>query len=103
MMRFPKVRHSPITSRVVAMFMGLMLMVSSLLVSPSQAQSVPAATAAIGKISFVTAAVNRVGSAVVRIDTEKTISRPVDPIMEDPFFRRFFGDTFPPMSPTEQL
>jgi len=103
MMRFPEVRHSPITSRVVAMFMGVMLMVSSLLVSPSQAQSVPAATAAIGKSSFVTAAVNRVGSAVVRIDTEKTISRPVDPIMEDPFFRRFFGDTFPPMSPTEQL
>nr|WP_200959798.1 MULTISPECIES: HhoA/HhoB/HtrA family serine endopeptidase [Cylindrospermopsis] len=102
-MRFPKVRHSPITSRVVAMFMGLMLMVSSLLVSPSQAQSVPAVTDAIGKSSFVTAAVNRVGPAVVRIDTEKTISRPVDPIMEDPFFRRFFGDTFPPMSPTEQL
>ncbi|WP_414017793.1 HhoA/HhoB/HtrA family serine endopeptidase [Cylindrospermopsis raciborskii G7] len=103
MMRFPKVRHSPITSRVVAMLMGLMLMVSSLLVSPSQAQSVPAVTDAIGKSSFVTAAVNRVGPAVVRIDTEKTISRPVDPIMEDPFFRRFFGDTFPPMSPTEQL
>lgn len=103
MMRFPEVRHSPITSRVVAMFMGLMLMVSSLLVSPSQAQSVPAVTDAIGKSSFVTAAVNRVGPAVVRIDTEKTISRPVDPIMEDPFFRRFFGDTFPPMSPTEQL
>ncbi|MBU6345372.1 MAG: trypsin-like peptidase domain-containing protein [Cyanobacteria bacterium REEB494] len=102
-MRFPKVRHSPITSRVVAMLMGLMLMVSSLLVSPSQAQSVPAVTDAIGKSSFVTAAVNRVGPAVVRIDTEKTISRPVDPIMEDPFFRRFFGDTFPPMSPTEQL
>lgn len=103
MMRFPQVSQSPITSRVVVMFMGLMLMVSSLLVSPSQAQSIPAATGAIGKSSFVTAAVNRVGPAVVRIDTEKTISRPVDPIMEDPFFRRFFGDTFPPMSPTEQL
>ncbi|BAZ89359.1 HhoA/HhoB/HtrA family serine endopeptidase [Cylindrospermopsis curvispora] len=103
MMRFPEVRHSPITSRVVAMFMGVMLIVSSLLVSPSQAQSIPAVTDAIGKSSFVTAAVNRVGPAVVRIDTEKTISRPVDPIMEDPFFRRFFGDTFPPMSPTEQL
>nr|WP_177169524.1 HhoA/HhoB/HtrA family serine endopeptidase [Cylindrospermopsis raciborskii] len=102
-MRFPKVRHSPITSRVVAMFMGVMLIVSSLLVSPSQAQCIPAVTDAIGKSSFVTAAVNRVGPAVVRIDTEKTISRPVDPIMEDPFFRRFFGDTFPPMSPTEQL
>ncbi|MEY3256963.1 MAG: hypothetical protein RLZZ29_2098 [Cyanobacteriota bacterium] len=103
MMRFPQVRHSPITHRVVGMFMGVMLMVLSLLVAPSQAQSIPAATAAIGKSSFVTTAVNRVGSAVVRIDTEKTISRPVDPIMEDPFFRRFFGDTFPPMSPTEQL
>jgi Do/DeqQ family serine protease len=57
----------------------------------------------IGSHSFVTAAVNRVGSAVVRIDTERTITRRNDPMMEDPFFRRFFGDSFPQQSPTEQL
>jgi S1-C subfamily serine protease len=61
------------------------------------------ATAVIGSHSFVTAAVNRVGSAVVRIDTERTITRRNDPFMEDPFFRRFFGDSFPQQSPTEQL
>jgi S1-C subfamily serine protease len=52
--------------------------------------------------SFVTAAVNRVGSAVVRIDTERTITRRVDPFLEDPFFRRFFGDEFMPRSPQQE-
>lgn len=54
--------------------------------------------------SFVTAAVNRVGSAVVRIDTERTITRSVDPFFDDPFFRRFFGDDFTmPRSPQQGL
>ncbi|WP_143170929.1 HhoA/HhoB/HtrA family serine endopeptidase [[Phormidium ambiguum] IAM M-71] len=54
--------------------------------------------------SFVTAAVNRVGSAVVRIDTERTITRSVDPFFDDPFFRRFFGDDFSsPRSPQQGL
>jgi S1-C subfamily serine protease len=42
--------------------------------------------------SFVATAVNRVGPAVVRIDTERTITRSADPFLDDPFFRRFFGD-----------
>jgi S1-C subfamily serine protease len=43
--------------------------------------------------SFVAEAVRSMGSAVVRIDTEKTISRKatVDPMLDDPFFRQFFG------------
>lgn len=54
--------------------------------------------------SFVTAAVNRVGSAVVRIDTERTITRSVDPFFDDPFFRRFFGDDLSsPRSPQQGL
>lgn len=44
--------------------------------------------------SFVAAAVNRIGPAVVRIDTERTITRNPDPFLNDPFFRRFFGDGF---------
>jgi S1-C subfamily serine protease len=44
-----------------------------------------------GGQSFVAAAVNQVGPAVVRIDTERTIVRPTDPLMTDPFFRQFFG------------
>ncbi len=54
--------------------------------------------------SFVTAAVNRVGPAVVLIETEKTItSRETDPLLDDPFFRRFFGDEFAPKVPQQQL
>ncbi|HEY9875743.1 MAG TPA: HhoA/HhoB/HtrA family serine endopeptidase [Candidatus Obscuribacterales bacterium] len=52
--------------------------------------------------SFVTAAVNRVGSAVVRIDTERTITRRVDPFFDDPMFRRFFGDQFVPQMPQQE-
>ena len=107
-----------LSTHLVAIFMGVMLTVTSLLVLPSAAEPGPnsvtesftkvaqkssPATAVIGSHSFVTAAVNRVGSAVVRIDTERTITRRNEPMMEDPFFRRFFGDSFPQQSPTEQL
>ncbi|HEY9704147.1 MAG TPA: HhoA/HhoB/HtrA family serine endopeptidase [Allocoleopsis sp.] len=44
--------------------------------------------------SFVAQAVEKVGSAVVRIDTQRTITREVDPVFEDPMFRYFFGDDF---------
>jgi S1-C subfamily serine protease len=50
--------------------------------------------------SFVAAAVERVGVAVVRIDTERTITRSADPFYSDPFFRRFFGDI--PTQPYEE-
>lgn len=52
--------------------------------------------------SFVAAAVGRVGAAVVRIDTERTITRQVDPFLNDPFFRRFFGDGAFPQGPYEE-
>ncbi|MEH2309816.1 HhoA/HhoB/HtrA family serine endopeptidase [Nostoc sp.] len=121
-MRFPKLPRSirQLSSYVLAIALGVVLTVSTLQVLPSQAEPAPPitdgdtsqliaqrqspATAAIGTSSFVTAAVNRVGSAVVRIDTERTITRRVDPFMEDPFFRRFFGDGFSQqMPPSEQL
>ncbi|WP_448268400.1 HhoA/HhoB/HtrA family serine endopeptidase [Nostoc sp. DSM 114159] len=121
-MRFPKISRSlrQLTTHVLAIALGVVLAISTLQVSPSQAEPAPTitavdtsnliaqrqspASAAIGSSSFVTAAVNRVGSAVVRIDTERTITRRVDPFMEDPFFRRFFGDGFSQqMPPSEQL
>jgi S1-C subfamily serine protease len=107
-----------LSTHVLAILMGVILTVTSLRVLPSAAEPGPnpvtesltkaaqkpsAATNVISGHSFVTAAVNRVGSAVVRIDTERTITRRNDPMMEDPFFRRFFGDSFPQQSPTEQL
>ena len=44
--------------------------------------------------SFVNAAVARTGSAVVRIDTERTVASRTEPFFDDPFFREFFGDRF---------
>ncbi|MEH1935945.1 MAG: HhoA/HhoB/HtrA family serine endopeptidase [Nostoc sp.] len=119
-MRFPKISRSlrQLTTDVLAIALGVVLMVSTLQVLPSQAKPAPTvtagdtsklivqqqspATATIGSTSFVTAAVNRVGTAVVRIDTERTITRRVDPFSEDPFFRRFFGDGFSQQMPSEQ-
>ncbi|AFY31447.1 HhoA/HhoB/HtrA family serine endopeptidase [Calothrix sp. PCC 7507] len=120
-MRFAKLFLSirQFSSHVLAIFLGVALTVSTLRVLPSQAEPAPSpvtvdtpalvaqkpspASAAVGNSSFVTAAVNRVGPAVVRIDTERTITRRNDPFFEDPFFRQFFGDGFPRQSPTEQL
>ncbi|MBW4632806.1 MAG: trypsin-like peptidase domain-containing protein [Iphinoe sp. HA4291-MV1] len=52
--------------------------------------------------SFVSAAVNRVGPAVVRIDTERTITmRAPDPFFSDPFFQEFFGNDFSLRVPQE--
>ncbi|MEH2450204.1 HhoA/HhoB/HtrA family serine endopeptidase [Nostoc sp.] len=119
-MRFPKLFRSirQLSSHVLAIALGVVLTVSTLQVLPSQAEPAPPMTAgdtskviaqrqspatpAIDSTSFVTAAVNRVGTAVVRIDTERTITRRVDPSFEDPFFRRFFGDGFSQQMPSEQ-
>jgi Do/DeqQ family serine protease len=75
---------------------------------PSIAQSVATATAtpavlaqgrtgmiaATGGENFIADAVERVGPAVVRIDSERTIKARQSPMLDDPFFRQFFGDSF---------
>ncbi|BAZ11004.1 peptidase S1 and S6 chymotrypsin/Hap [Calothrix sp. NIES-4071] len=122
-MRFSKLPRSlrQFGTHVLAILMGVMLTVGTLSVSPSIASPVPSdssapelmpelvaqrpstANTAIGNSSFVTAAVNRVGSAVVRIDTERTVTRrTADPFFDDPFFRRFFGDNLPQQAPSQQ-
>ena len=53
--------------------------------------------------SFVTEAVNKVGLAVVRIDTERLITRPNNPFFEDPFFNRFFDDNLRVQPPSQEL
>ena len=50
---------------------------------------------------FVSLAVEKVGGAVVRIDTERTVTQS-NPFADDPFFRRFFGDDFLPNAPRER-
>ncbi len=120
-MRFSKLPRSirQFSTHVLAIVLGVVLTVSTLRVSPSHAESLSpnpvsaspqivaqqqVAKAPIVSNSFVTAAVNRVGPAVVRIDTERTITRRLpDPLFEDPMFRRFFGDTFPQQMPSERL
>ncbi|XTZ11654.1 MAG: HhoA/HhoB/HtrA family serine endopeptidase [cyanobacterium endosymbiont of Rhopalodia inflata] len=52
--------------------------------------------------SFVSTAVTRTGSAVVRIDTETVVTRSIDPVFNDPFFREFFGEQFRSRLPQEQ-
>jgi S1-C subfamily serine protease len=59
---------------------------------------------AIERGSFVAEVVRQVGSAIVRIDTERTVTRRAnpDPLFEDPFFRRFFGEEVLPQLPREE-
>ncbi|AKG22324.1 HhoA/HhoB/HtrA family serine endopeptidase [Calothrix sp. 336/3] len=119
-MRFSHVPRSirQISTHILAIILGVLLTAGTLRVAPSQAEPAPVAiatesslaqkpspaNAAISNSSFVTAAVNRVGPAVVRIDTERTVTRrTVDPFFDDPFFRRFFGDSYSQQVPSEQM
>ncbi len=45
--------------------------------------------------NFIATAVERVGPAVVRIDSSRTVKTQVPPIFNDPFFRQFFGSDLP--------
>lgn len=90
-----------------------------LLLPPANAQSLTAETAiapnpndgnAIAFVpdrqdrNFVAAAVERVGPAVVRIDTERTVAARQfsSPFSDDPFFRRFFGEDFLGQAPRRE-
>ena len=53
--------------------------------------------------SFVTEAVNKVGLAVVRIDTERLVTRPNNRFFEDPFFDRFFDENSRIQPPSKEL
>jgi S1-C subfamily serine protease len=73
------------------------------LASPTEMAQVAPSPAEVRSRNFVSAAVQRVGPAVVRIDTERTVSTGfrMDPFFDDPFFRRFFGDNFSSQFPQE--
>lgn len=59
--------------------------------------SAPSSSASLGRQSFVAAAVRRAGPSIVTIDTERTVtvrggaSGLPAPLLNDPFFRQFFG------------
>ena len=78
-------------------------------VPPPAACAQGAAAAALGRQSFVAAAVRRAGPAVVTIDTERTVAVPGGAMLppgflNDPFLRQFFGlpQTLPPSQRTER-
>ncbi|AFY70426.1 HtrA2 peptidase [Thalassoporum mexicanum PCC 7367] len=66
----------------------------------ARSQLIPEPIASNNRENFVTAAVKKVGPAVVRIDTERTIATQAPDIFsDDPLFRRFFGKDFFPERP----
>ncbi|TVQ48191.1 MAG: PDZ domain-containing protein [Gloeocapsa sp. DLM2.Bin57] len=97
----------PTSSHIVALIAGCAISLSGVRVLASLADPVPNSTflvptesttqvavAPISANSFVADAVAQTGPAVVRIDTEKLVTRGLNPLFEDPFFRDFFGGQF---------
>ncbi|MEB3340585.1 HhoA/HhoB/HtrA family serine endopeptidase [Okeania sp.] len=108
-----------ITAQFLASFVAFTFMVASLTTSPAMAtsrifaglsnpqllalQAIPENINTRNSNSFVTEAVNKVGLAVVRIDTERLITRPNNAFFEDPFFDRFFDNNFRMQAPSQEL
>jgi S1-C subfamily serine protease len=94
-----------LTLTAVQVFPGLSLAVRSPLSSIPKAQAAEPKNLPLPQSdtrSFVAAAVNQVGPAVVRLDTERVVAtRTPDPFFDDPFFRRFFGEDMFPRTPQE--
>jgi S1-C subfamily serine protease len=49
-----------------------------------------------GDLNFIARAAKKVGPAVVRIDAAREVTEDVPDPLEQPFFRRFFGEGLPP-------
>jgi Do/DeqQ family serine protease len=64
---------------------------------PTPVKPLPASTPSLVPTNFVTDVVNRVGPAVIRIDTQRSVSNPVAQQFDDPVFRQFFGNRLPQM------
>ena len=45
--------------------------------------------------NYVSKVVNKVGNSVVRIDASRTVATNTSPMLNDPFFRQFFGSQIP--------
>ena len=58
----------------------------------------------VGGANFIASAVERVGPAVVRINSARTVTTSRRPgIFNDPFFREFFGDMGVPEQPSQRV
>lgn len=103
-----------IFTHVIVLFLGIFITFTSMRGLSSQAAPILSNSSSNSAIniaqlpnsfnedSFVAKAVERTGASVVRIDTEKTVTRSLDPVFDDPFFREFFGDQFGNRMPQER-
>lgn len=92
-------------SHLLALFVGVIIVFSGihpLMAQQASADVLAQADVPITADSFVARAVDKTGKSVVRIDTEKVITRSLDPIFDDPFFRQFFGDQLRNRMPQER-
>ena len=97
--KFPLQRSVTYLSLMLVGSMGTLLGTqlfpsNSLLPQPSVAQlskTLPGQT----DTNFIARAVEKVGPAVVRIDSSRTVRRRQSPLFNDPFFREFFGRDLP--------
>jgi Do/DeqQ family serine protease len=71
-------------------------------VSTMVAQSRTESLATSGSVNFIADAVDRVGPAVVRIDSSRTVKAQRGGPLDDPFFRQFFGDSGADSAPSER-
>jgi Do/DeqQ family serine protease len=108
---FSILNHS-LTKYLVAILFGVLMTVGAYKVMPSQAgpltqtpssNLVTQAPSSSSISNFVSKVVKEVGPAVVRIDVEKTVTRQIDPMLNDPFFRRFFGDDLSNQMPRQEV
>lgn len=119
---FPHLPSVKAFFRRIAALAVTLLLTNSLWSVPAWAQSAPSAAiptvseqaqrsvaqspalSALSSESFVANAVRSVGNAVVRIDTERTVTRNVpDLFYEDPFFRGHSGNRFQSIPQEERL
>ena len=104
-----------VASHAMALVLGVLLTFGSLRVMSSEANTLNASSVVQDNDntialqtetqiprSFVAQAVARTGAAVVRLDTERTVTRRIDPFFNDPFFNEFFGDRFKNQIPQER-
>ncbi len=109
-------RLGKVMSHGITLLLGILLTFGSLRVMSSQADMIARPSDSIpeqeildrdvkavkASTSFVSAAIAKTGPAVVRVDTERTVSRRVEPFFNDPFFQEFFGDRFGGQIPQER-
>jgi S1-C subfamily serine protease len=96
-----------LSTHLLALIFGVGITFGGLKVLSSQAETLPQQTNSEGQsvevvkvptvnssTNFVAAAIAKTGPAVVRIDTESTVTNKVEPMLDDPLFKEFFGDRF---------